>query len=81
MGSNPIRFVLALWSKGRTRSFQERNAVFKSRQSHCDFVAKLVKVSVKTSDCGSEDREFKSPLTPYAVNLMPKPIFLDAYET
>ena len=42
--------------------------------SHARVIVLVVSL-VKTSDCGSEDREFKSPLTPYAVNLMPKPIF------
>ena len=63
--------------KVRTPPFQGGNAVFKSRQSHYDFVAKLV----KASDCNSEG--VSSTLTEIFSCGKPdaKAYFLDAYET
>ena len=68
---------MALWSiKVRIPPFQGGNAVFKSRQSHYDFVAKLV----KASDCNSEG--VSSTLTEIFSCGKPdvKAYFLDAYE-
>ena len=50
MGGTLPPYIWLCGLKVRTPSFQDGNAVFKSRQSHYDFVAKLV----KASDCNSE---------------------------